>query len=103
MFETTPFLWKFFSGKKISRIQKYYLQGQLQDGQRIAVKKLSRCSSQGPDEFKNELTLIANLQHRNLVRLLGYCIDGDERILILEYMEKKSLDGFIYGMSLLYY
>ncbi|XP_074564926.1 G-type lectin S-receptor-like serine/threonine-protein kinase B120 isoform X2 [Curcuma longa] len=73
--------------------------GQLQDGQRIAVKKLSRWSSQGPDEFRNELTLIANLQHRNLVRLLGYCIEGDERILILEYMEKKSLDGFIYGKS----
>ncbi|RWW21229.1 hypothetical protein GW17_00014629 [Ensete ventricosum] len=75
-------------------------QGQLQDGQRIAVKKLSRHSSQGPDEFKNELTLIANLQHRNLVRLLGSCIEGDERLLVLECMENRSLDAFIYGQYL---
>ncbi|RZS05750.1 hypothetical protein BHM03_00036298 [Ensete ventricosum] len=75
-------------------------QGQLQDGQRIAVKKLSRHSSQGPDEFKNELTLIANLQHRNLVRLLGSCIEGDEQLLVLECMENRSLDAFIYGQYL---
>ncbi|RWW50170.1 hypothetical protein BHE74_00043593 [Ensete ventricosum] len=75
-------------------------QGQLHDGQRIAVKKLSRHSSQGPDEFKNELTLIANLQHRNLVRLLGSCIEGDEQLLVLECMENRSLDAFIYGQYL---
>ena len=75
------------------------MQGHLPDGTVIAVKQLSSMSRQGNREFLNEIGLISCLQHPNLVKLYGSCIEGDQLLLVYEYMENNNLARALFGES----
>ncbi|GJZ64571.1 probable LRR receptor-like serine/threonine-protein kinase [Tanacetum coccineum] len=73
--------------------------GRLDDGRVIAVKQLSIASHQGKSQFMAEIAAISAVQHRNLVKLYGCCIDGEKRLLVYEHLENKSLDQALFGKS----
>lgn len=73
------------------------MQGQLPDGTVIAVKQLSSRSRQGNREFLNEIGVISCLQHPNLVKLHGCCIEADQLLLVYEYMENNCLARALFG------
>jgi serine/threonine protein kinase len=71
--------------------------GILTDGRVVAVKQLSQSSQQGKSQFVTEVATISSVQHRNLVKLYGCCIDSNTPLLVYEYLENGSLDQALFG------
>ena len=76
------------------------MQGNLPDGRVVAVKRLKIGSTQGDNEFLNEANFISRVQHKNLVKLLGCCVESSERLLVYEFLHNSSLDKIIFGFVL---
>ena len=77
-----------------------FLQGTLDNGETIAVKKLALSSDQAETQFVAEVKFITSVQHRNLIRLHGYCVDAMERILVYEFLPNQSLDKHIFSKEI---
>lgn len=82
-----------------SNLTKHF-QGTLSNGKIVAVKQLSVASVQGRNQFITEVATISAVQHRNLVKLHGCCIEGSKRLLVYEYLENKSLEKALFGTNI---
>lgn len=89
-----------FHQKRIVSFVCLILQGTLPDGRIVAVKQLSVASHQGKNQFIAEIAAISAVQHRNLVKLYGCCIEGNKRLLVYEFLENRSLDQALSGIDL---
>lgn len=67
------------------------------NGLDIAVKRYNKSSAQGQEQFRTEIEAIPNLRHKNIIALLGCCVEGGETLLVYEYMPNKSLASVIAG------
>ncbi|XP_023535426.1 leucine-rich repeat receptor protein kinase EMS1-like [Cucurbita pepo subsp. pepo] len=71
----------------------------LSSGDNVAIKKLNHDAFQGFREFRAEMETLGKLRHRNIVKILGYCVSGSDRLLIYEFVERGSLDNCLYETS----